>query len=70
MTLANMRHNGVRALIATCEGCGHKADVNADALPEAMAVPETARRFRCSLCGGKKINTRPAWHTGRDSWGR
>jgi hypothetical protein len=26
MTLANMRANGVRTLVATCEACGHKAD--------------------------------------------
>jgi hypothetical protein len=32
MTLANMRSNSVRAVIATCEACGHKADVNVDAL--------------------------------------
>ena len=24
MTLANMRENGVRAVTATCEACGHK----------------------------------------------
>ena len=36
MTLANMRQNGVRAVSATCEGCGHKADVNVDALPETV----------------------------------
>ena len=53
MTLANMRINGVRALIATCEACGHKADVNVDALPETIAVPEAGRRLRCSRCGGK-----------------
>jgi hypothetical protein len=27
MTLANMRSNGVRAVTATCEAYGHKADV-------------------------------------------
>jgi hypothetical protein len=63
MTLANMRSNGVRAVIATFEACGHKADVNVDALPENVTVPETGRRLRCSHCGGKQINTRPAWHT-------
>jgi hypothetical protein len=26
--------------------------------------------LRCSRCGGKQINTRPAWHTGRDVWGQ
>jgi hypothetical protein len=57
MTLANMRVNGVRAVIAT-------ADVNVDALPETVAVPAAGRRLRCSQCGGKRIDTRPAWHTG------
>jgi hypothetical protein len=63
MTLANMSKNGVRAVIATCEICGHKADVNVDALPETIAVPETGRRLRCRQCGGKRIDARPAWHT-------
>src|SRR6516162_9892959 len=40
-----------------------KADLNVDALPENVAVPEAGRRLRCSQCGGKQINTRPAWHT-------
>jgi hypothetical protein len=69
MTLANMRINGVRALIATCEACGHKADVNVDPLPETIAVPEAGRRLRCSQCGGKRINTRPAWHTASNRHG-
>jgi DNA-directed RNA polymerase subunit RPC12/RpoP len=63
MTLANMRRNGVHNLIATCVICGHKADVNVAALPETLVVPETGRRLRCSQCGGKRIDTRPAWHT-------
>ena len=63
MSLANMRSNGVRMVTATCEACGHAADV-IDALPETIAVPETARRLRCSRCGGKRVLTRPAWHTG------
>jgi hypothetical protein len=64
MTLANMRQNGVRAVTATCEACNHSADVIVDALPETVYVPHVARRLRCSSCGGKQINTRPAWHTG------
>jgi hypothetical protein len=59
MTLANIRKNGVRAVIAACQACGHKADVNVDALPETIFVP----RLRCSQCGGKRIHTSPAWHT-------
>jgi ABC-type hemin transport system substrate-binding protein len=67
MTLANMRENGVRAVIATCEACGHKADVNVDALAESVTVPKAAQRLRCSSCGGKRISTRPAWHTAKRS---
>jgi hypothetical protein len=63
MTLANMRKNGVRAVTATCQACGHQADVSVDALPETLTVPETGKRFRCGSCGGKTIATRPAWHT-------
>jgi len=63
MTLGNMRMNGVHAVIAMCEVCGHKADVNVDGLPEGVTVPEAGRRMRCSQCGGKRVNTRPAWHT-------
>ena len=63
MTLANMRQNGVHAVTATCEDCGHKADVVVDQLPDSIAVPEAGRRLRCSQCGGKRINSRPAWHT-------
>jgi hypothetical protein len=63
MTLANMRHNGVRYVTAECEACGHKADVNVDGLAETIPVPEAGRRLRCSRCGGKRISTRPAWHT-------
>jgi hypothetical protein len=69
MSRANMRENGVRAVIATC-ACGHKADVNVDALPETTFVPEAGRRLRCSACAGKQINTRPAWHTARNAWGQ
>jgi hypothetical protein len=69
MTLANMRKNGVRAVIARCEACGHAADVNVDALAETIVVPEVGRRLRCSGCGGKRIETRPAWHAASDAWG-
>ena len=64
MTLANMRENGVRSVIASCANCGRAADVNVDLLPETLTVPETGKRLRCSQCGGKTISTRPAWHTG------
>jgi DNA-directed RNA polymerase subunit RPC12/RpoP len=64
MTLANMRANGVRMVIASCANCGRSADVNVDLLPETLTVREAGQRLRCSHCGGKTISTRPAWHTG------
>ena len=39
MTLANMRQNGVRSVVASCANCGRSADVNADLLPETLTVP-------------------------------
>jgi hypothetical protein len=63
MTLANMRQNGVRSVAATCEACGHKGDVNVDALPETVTVPRAGQHLRCTACGGKRVLTRPAWHT-------
>ena len=63
MTLANMCINGVHAVIATCQTCEHRADVNVDALAPIIFVPKIGRRLRCSQCGVKRIDTRPAWHT-------
>ena len=63
MSLANMRQNGVRMVIASCANCGRSADVNVDLLPETLTVPEAGKRLQCSHCGGKTISTRPAWHT-------
>ena len=65
MTLRNMRENGVRMVTATCADCGHSVDINVDSLPETVHVRAVGQRLRCSGCGGKKISTRPAWHTGR-----
>ena len=64
MTLGNIRQNGVRMVTASCANCGHSADVNVDALPKSLYIPEAGQRLRCSQCGAKTISTRPAWHTG------
>lgn len=63
MTLANMRANGVRMVIASCEACGHAADVNVDPMLETVTVPQVGLSLQCSQCGANTINTRPAWHT-------
>ena len=65
MSLANMRQNGVRMVIASCANRGRSADVNVDLLPETLTVPEAGRRLLCSSCGGNTVSTRPAWHTGQ-----
>jgi hypothetical protein len=46
MTLANMRLNGVRAVIASCANCGRQADVNVDVLSETLTVLEAGQRLR------------------------
>lgn len=40
MTLANMRENGVRAVIAECLACHHKADVLVDQVDGGVYVPD------------------------------
>lgn len=62
MDLANMRANGVRHLTVTCVPCWRHVDVLADQWAADEPVPAMARRFRCSICGSKNVQTRPAWH--------
>jgi hypothetical protein len=40
MSLASMRQNGVRSVIATCANCGCSADVNVD-LPDSPRDRQT-----------------------------
>jgi hypothetical protein len=63
MTIANMRANGVRWIMLACPApCHHIADIPADDLPEFMPVIDVGRRYRCSACGRKGPESRPAWH--------
>ena len=68
MDLANMRENGVRSVLATCNTCQHEATVNVDALPATLPVPDVGLKLKCSACGGKDINTRPAWEKPKTKW--
>jgi hypothetical protein len=57
VTLANMRKEGVHAVVAISQ------NVDVDALSEAFVVLDTGRRLRrCSQCRGKRIDTRPTRH--------
>ena len=60
MTLANMRQNGVRAVAATCDACGHKADVNVDALGETMAVPKSGSDY--AVASAEESTSTPGPH--------
>ncbi|GLI23508.1 hypothetical protein XFLAVUS301_31820 [Xanthobacter flavus] len=62
MDLANMRQNGVRYVTAFCIDCHHEANVLADRWGDEETVPGLARHFRCSECGSRKVQVRPAWH--------
>ena len=67
MTLGNMRAQGIRDVLAYCEGvnCRHSAAVNVDLLPEGLPVPDVALRLVCSKCGRRQIKTIPDWSQGR-----
>lgn len=65
MTLGNMRHNGVRAVVATCRGCKRSVEVVVDQLGDEVFVPDAGLRMRCSTCGHRGAETVPAWRTRR-----
>ena len=65
MTFGNMRHNGVRAVIAECFARHHKADVLVNQLDGGVFVPDVGLRMRCTACDGRRVGTRPAWHLAR-----
>lgn len=60
MTLDNMRENGTRHIALSCR-CGHRANVLVDNLAGDLAVPFVKNRFKCSVCGAKPFESRPAW---------
>jgi hypothetical protein len=39
------------ALVAFCEGCGHSARLDRDALPTGVTVQQIPPRLRCTVCG-------------------
>jgi len=63
-TLGQMAGQGM-AIVCWCNHCGHNADLAAAALMARlggeMPVPEVGAHLRCRECGGKAIETRPAW---------
>jgi hypothetical protein len=63
MTLGNMRANGVRRILLACpDPCHHMADIAVDQIADSVEVPQIGRRYRCSKCGRRAPESRPAWH--------
>jgi hypothetical protein len=44
-----------------CTSCGRERDVSPKTvpLPPAVPVPEISKHMKCSVCGSRKINTKP-----------
>ena len=49
-----------------CCDCGHERDVNPAMvpLPAETPVPEVGKHMKCSVCGSRKINTKPELYPG------
>jgi hypothetical protein len=64
MDLANMRHQGVRHLIAFClnDACRHQAVIDVSAYPGDTPVPWFKSKVKCAKCArGNRIDVRPNW---------
>jgi hypothetical protein len=61
MTVANMRANGVRSVLVSCELFHHKAAMNVDAFDDAVPVPTFGPRMVCTGCGIIGALARPNW---------
>ena len=63
VTIGALRRDG-RLLWCYCLDCQHEAeiDLGASGLADDIPVPEAGRHFKCSRCGGKRVDTRPQLH--------
>jgi hypothetical protein len=60
MTLGGMRALGVTRLALWCAACRRGATAEVASLPDDLAVPELAGRYRCSECGARPA-VQPDW---------
>lgn len=61
-----MRENGATSVEALCD-CGHHAVVDVSSWSETIHVPAVRFSLRCSKCGKRPSETRPAWPE-RKAW--
>lgn len=43
-----------------CNGCHHHAEVAIERFAADTPVPDLCLRFRCSVCGGRNLSSRPS----------
>ncbi len=58
-TVGSERAVGVREVEIWCGDCHHHAEVSTDGMPAELAIPDIGLRFRCSVCGGRNLTSRP-----------
>jgi hypothetical protein len=65
VTLGDLVRND-KLLWVYCRDCGHERDVNPATvpLPAVTLVPEVSKHMKCSVCGSRKINTKPGCNPG------
>jgi hypothetical protein len=61
MTLANLRHNGVRSMWVVCVVCHHGTVLNVDTYADEVTVPSFGSRMVCTCCGIIGADVRPNW---------
>jgi hypothetical protein len=63
VTLANVRSHGCRDLLVYCTSpwCNHSTTLNADWLPDNVALLDLDRRMVCTRCGLIGADVRPDW---------
>jgi cytochrome c1 len=57
---------GDKLLWVYCTACGHERDVSPKTvpLPAEISVPDISKHMKCSVCGSRKINTKPELYPG------
>ncbi len=58
-TVGSERRLGVRVAEIWCEPCVRSVEINTDALPDDLPIPDICLRYRCERCGGKSLSSRP-----------
>lgn len=59
-TVAGLLTAGIGRAEIWCNGCHHHAAVAIDRFPADTPVPDLCLRFRCSVCGGRNLSSRPS----------